>query len=194
MPATITQFQPEARAIEALSRQNYREVLVFMMDNYGNQIYRFCIQMLADRESAKDVHQMVFVQAYEGLGAFKGKSSLRTWLFSIARNRCLDALKMTRRREQRITLVEELPETSVEQQTDSEVFEGDLRHRLAECLRKLAPHVRSAVLLRFQEERSYREMSQISSEKPATIQARVVRALPVLRRCLEQGGVTSESL
>ncbi len=164
------------------------------MDSYGNQIYRFCRQMLSDGEMARDVHQMTFVQAYESLGGFKGKSSLRTWVFSIARNRCLDALKMTRRRERRISLVEELPETAADTHTDPEVFKGDLRQRLMECVGKLAPHIRSAVLLRFQEERSYQEMSQISSEKPATLQARVVRALPVLRRCLERAGVTNELL
>jgi len=82
----------------------------------------------------------------------------------------------------------------VDQQADSDIFKDDLRHRLMECLRKLAPNIRSAVLLRFQDEISYQEMSQICLEKPATLQARVVRALPVLRQCLEQGGVSNESL
>lgn len=194
MLSNTTQFNPEACVHNALAAGDYRKVLAFLMDNYGDQIYRFCMQMVADKNLAEDAHQMTFVQAYEGLGSFKGEASLRTWLFSIARNRCLDALKMTRRREKRITLVEELPETSEGQVADSDVFAGDLREGLLKCLQKLAPQVRSAVLMRFQEERSYKEMSQISSDKPATLQARVVRALPVLRRCLEQGGITSELL
>lgn len=194
MNANVQQLHPEARASQALSSGDYKEVLKLLMDNYGDQIYRFCMQMVTDKNLAEDAHQMTFVQAYEGLGAFKGEASLRTWLFSIARNRCLDALKMTRRRERRITLVEDLPETSENQPANSDVFGSDLNERLLKCLQKLAPQVRSAVLMRFQEERSYKEMSQISSDKPATLQARVTRALPVLRRCLEQGGITSELL
>ncbi len=189
-----SRIDPETRAANALSEKDYKQVLSVLMSAYGDQIYRFCMQMVADKNLAEDAHQMTFVQAYEGLSAFKGEASLRTWLFSIARNRCLDALKMTRRRERRITLVEELPETSENQSANSDVFGSDLHEGLLKCLQKLAPQVRSAVLMRFQEERSYKEMSQISSDKPATLQARVTRALPVLRRCLEQGGITSELL
>lgn len=194
MMTNVTQLEPEAIAIEALSKKDYRKVLKFLMEAYGNQIYRFCLQMVTEKGLAEDAHQMTFVQAYEGLSSFKGNSSLRTWLFSIARNRCLDALKMTRRREQRVTLVDELPDISSDQQVDSEIAKNHLRDQLVKCLRKLAPHVRSALLLRFQEERSYQEMSQICLEKPATLQARVARTLPVLRQCLEQMGVSNESL
>lgn len=194
MTSTVIQFDSERSVDQALVSGDYRTVLKFLMDAYGNQIYRFCMQMVKDEQLAEDVHQMTYVQAYEGLGSFKGNSSLRTWLFSIARNRSLDALKMTRRRERRITLVDELPENQNEQPVDNEAQQSGLRQQLQKCLQKLAPHIRSAVLLRFQQEHSYKEMSDISDEKPATLQARVVRALPVLRECLEQGGITSESL
>ena len=190
----VANMTSENAANTAFSDGDHKEVLKLLMDNYGDQVYRFCMQMVADKNLAEDTHQMTFVQAYEGLGRFKGEASLRTWLFSIARNRCLDALKMTRRRERRITLVEELPEKSENLPANPEVFGSDLHEGLLKCLQKLAPQARCAVLMRFQEERSYKEMSQISSDKPATLQARVTRALPVLRRCLEQGGITSELL
>ncbi len=192
---TVSRLQSGEALLEAaLTQGDYRRVLTLLMNQYGNQIYRFCLRMVKEQGMAEDVHQMTFVQAYESLPAFKGHSSLRTWLFSIARNRCLDSLKMTRRRERRITLVEQLPETAGDQHSDAQLSSGGFSAQLARCLRQLAPHIRSAVLLRFQAEHSYQEISQICSEKPATLQARVVRALPVLRHCLEQGGITSESL
>ena len=64
--------------------------------------------------------------------------------------------------------------------------------RVARCkigLEKLEPHVRIAVVLRYQEGFSYEQMAQICHEKPATLQARVARAMPLLRRCLENKGV-----
>jgi RNA polymerase sigma-70 factor (ECF subfamily) len=60
---------------------------------------------------------------------------------------------------------------------------------LEECLDELPPHVRAAVRLRYEEGLSYEEMSRICEERPATLQARVARALPLLRRSLEGRGI-----
>jgi RNA polymerase sigma-70 factor (ECF subfamily) len=54
-----------------------------------------------------------------------------------------------------------------------------------QCLQKLAPHVLTAVLLRFQQGFTFEEMAAICDEKPGTLQAQVAGALPVLRRCIE---------
>ena len=59
---------------------------------------------------------------------------------------------------------------------------------LEQCLAALVPRARAAVLLRYQEGFSYPEMAAICHERPATLQARVARALPPLRRCLENRG------
>jgi RNA polymerase sigma-70 factor (ECF subfamily) len=156
------------------------------MDAYGTPLYRFCRRLVGEEALAEDAHQLTFVQAYEGLARFDRRSSLRSWLYSIARHRCLDALKITRRRRARIEAVPELPERPVAEASAEERLVERVRRRMLEsCLGKLAPKVRSALLLRFQEELSYPEMAQVSGERPATLQARVARALPALRHCLE---------
>jgi RNA polymerase sigma factor (sigma-70 family) len=62
-------------------------------------------------------------------------------------------------------------------------------HRLAQvverCLFALAPAAREAVLLRYQQELSYDEAAEVTGERPGTLQQRVARALPVLRKCVE---------
>ena len=55
--------------------------------------------MVDDGDLADEAHQMTFVQAYEGLPQFAGRSSLRTWLYTIASRVCLDALKDRGRRQ-----------------------------------------------------------------------------------------------
>ncbi len=57
--------------------------------------------------------------------------------------------------------------------------------RVARCLEGLAPPIRLALLLRYQEGFSYEEMGEMCRERPVTLQRRVVRAMLVLRRCLE---------
>lgn len=181
---------PEEEALEALERRDYEAALTVLMSAYGGPLYRYCRHMMGDDARAEDVHQMTFVQAYQALPGFVHRSTLRTWLYGIARHRCLDALKVGRRRQARFKLVGDLPESADPAAGAEERLAARDRSRLlARCLRVLAPKARSAVLLRYQEGLSYPEMAALSRERAPTLQARVARALPALRRCLEAAGV-----
>src|SRR5205823_13778269 len=123
--------------------------------------------------------------AFNDFDDFGGTAAVRSWLYGIARHRCLDALKHRRRWSRRFSLSGESHEPADEASPVDERLasrsQGDL---LRHCLGKLAPHARIAVLLRYQEDMAYEEMGRICRERAATLQARVARALPVLRRCL----------
>lgn len=191
LDAIASDENPEQEILRALERGDDKEALTLLMGLYGEPLYRFCRQMVQDEELAQDVHQMTFVQAYEGLASFARRSALRVWLFSIARHRALDALKALRRRRARFHAVETLPEPAAPQRgVDEQLAARSLRQALARCLDTLAPRARMAVLLRFQEEISYVEMARLLTERAATLQARVARAMPVLQRCLEERGMT----
>jgi RNA polymerase sigma-70 factor (ECF subfamily) len=163
------------------------------MQAHGAEVHRFCTSMLGDATLADDVHQAVFVQAYEGLATFRREGSYRSWLFGIARHRCLDAAKARRRWRWRFVLGKD---------DHASHFDGDpplVEHTretdrrsdaLADCLRALAPHVRVAVLLRYEQGLPYEEIARVSRERAATIQMRVARALPVLRDCVIGKGGT----
>jgi RNA polymerase sigma-70 factor (ECF subfamily) len=142
--------------------------------------------MVRDPALAEDILQTIFLQAYKGLGRFQGRSSLRTWLMGIARHRCLDAIKARRRWGQTFEPGEPPPSSAA---TEDPVGRLALSQSLETCLGKLEDNVRDTVLLRYIEGFSYPEMEQICGEKAATLQMRVGRALPVLRRCLESRGV-----
>jgi RNA polymerase sigma-70 factor (ECF subfamily) len=181
---------PEEAAHEALAGGDRDEALAILMGEFGVQIYRHCRQVVGDDALAADVQQTVFVQAYRDLPHFSGRSSFRTWLFAIARHRCLDAVKTERRRHRRFLLGRVLADRPDMRPGARETLE---RHADAQAvdraLATLRPEVRIAVLLRYHEDMSYEEMSQICSERPATLQARVARALPKLRRALEKEGL-----
>jgi RNA polymerase sigma-70 factor (ECF subfamily) len=160
------------------------------MEAYGEAIYRVCRRMVADADLAEDVHQLTFVQAYAGLEAFADRSSLKSWLYGIARHRCLDAVSSRRRQLRLVSAVPELPD-AVDPQADPEagVAETGFWKGVQRCLEELAPRARVAVLLRFHSGLSYPEMAEACGERSATLHARVARALPVLRRCLEGWGI-----
>lgn len=181
----------ESSALARLEGADLEGALEVLMTAYGKALYRYCLHQLGDGDLADEVHQTVFVQAFDALPGFRRGSTFRTWLYGIARHRCLDAAKIRRRRERRFHLTDRLPEAPSPAPGPEERLSGHRRKgALAECLARLAPRVRDSVLLRFQQELSYVEMSALAGERAPTLQARVVRALPALRRCLEEKGVT----
>ncbi len=181
----VVRFDPEAEALAAMAQRDWRRALTVLMQAYGDALYRHCRHMLGHDDAAEDVHQIVFVQAYRDLPRFQGGSSLRTWLYGIARHRCLDALKRSRRWRARFEHRDALPEVA---DAGAGAVERVRAAELGRALAALSPKVRSAVLLRYQDGLSYEEMAIVCGERPATLQARVTRALPKLRAELERRG------
>jgi RNA polymerase sigma-70 factor (ECF subfamily) len=73
-------------AFRALTDPHHRELLVH------------CYRMLGSRQDAEDALQETLLSAWRGLGEFEGRASVRTWLYRIATNICLNAMRATRRR------------------------------------------------------------------------------------------------
>ena len=181
---------PESDAAHALARGDRGRALDVLMPAYGKMIYGYCRRILEDADLADDVLQTTFLQAFEAFDRFDGRSSLRTWLFGIAHHRCLDAMKSRRRRQHRLDsldVVAQVADPSIG--IEDSAAADQRRAALQDCLEQLEAHVRQTVLLRFDLGFSYPEIAAICNEKPPALQARVARALPVLRRCLETKGV-----
>lgn len=188
--AAETFDDPERDALAALDRADRDAALTILMRAYGAPLYRYCRRMVDDDALAQDAHQMSFVQAYEAMGSFSRRSSLRTWLFGIARHRCLDAIKIERRRRRRFSGLGEAADRPASGVSPPDRLGArSLEAALAACLGELAPRIRAAVLLRFQQGLSYVQIATLTGERAATLQARVARALPVIRRCLEGRGL-----
>jgi RNA polymerase sigma-70 factor (ECF subfamily) len=64
--------------------------------NYS-KVARWCLRFASDHESAADLAQEVFTKAYQKLKSFQGQSTFSTWLFSIARNHCLNFIRANAR-------------------------------------------------------------------------------------------------
>jgi RNA polymerase sigma factor (sigma-70 family) len=85
-----------------------------LFDEHGDRILALTLRLLGDRSAAEDATQETFLRAFQGAGSFAGESTPSTWLFSIARNVCLDRLRARPRRsfaslEEIITRAREVP-------------------------------------------------------------------------------------
>jgi RNA polymerase sigma factor (sigma-70 family) len=180
----------EQEAQRALAGGDRNRALTLLMSAYATSLYRYCRAMLRQPEMAEDAHQTVFLQAYQDLHRFGGRSSFKTWLFGIAHHRCLDAIKAQRRRTTRFASLDDEPDRVGPGDAQEDYVAGrEMAEALRRCLDGLSEHVRAALLLRYQAGMSYVELESVCGERAPTLQARVARALPSLRRCLEERGV-----
>src|SRR6516164_9629704 len=69
------------------------EFLNQLFERHHARVAAWCYRMTGDVDSAADLAQEVFLKAFQNLDSFRGQSKFTTWLYSIARNQCFDALK-----------------------------------------------------------------------------------------------------
>jgi len=181
--------EPDSALVGAFEAQNYKLAIEILITLYGDYIYGYCRRILGNHAEADDVSQTVFAQAFQGMKALSGVHSVRAWLRAIARNRCLDHMKALRRAPE--ILSDDDLAVAADRHLANSVTDNDprIRKALDECLDCLDARSRALLVLRFHDELSYDEIGKLTSDKPGALRVRLARALPILRRCLEQKGV-----
>jgi RNA polymerase sigma-70 factor (ECF subfamily) len=168
----------------ALAENDHKRTLTLLMTRYGDRIYRYALGMTGEPQMADEIRQVVFVEAFRDLPNFAGRSPVLGWLFAIARHRCLDIAK-TQRRWNRRYKHDPPDELASDDDPDRALDASRLAGLLARCMNALAPAAREAVVLRYQHELPYDEVAVLVGERIGTVQQRVARALPVLRKCVD---------
>jgi len=92
------------------ARAGDEEAFRELIDPYRGQLQLHCYRILGSVHEAEDLLQETLLAAWRGLELFDGRSSLRAWLYRIATNRCLNALRDKRRRPRTVEAIAELPE------------------------------------------------------------------------------------
>jgi RNA polymerase sigma-70 factor (ECF subfamily) len=134
-------------------------------------------RLLGDRGEMDDVLQEAYVRAFLALPRFRGESSLRTWLYRVVYNACLDHLKRPRPQTSELR-----PELDARARDPAELVAT--RAALTHALAELAPAERAAVLLVDAEGLSYDDAARIVGVPPGTLASRLSRARAALRRSL----------
>lgn len=105
--ALISRYREEA------DKQVAEQCVNELFRRHHAKVARWCLSFAPDRESAADLAQEICAKAYKNLGYFKGQSKFSTWLFSIARNHCLNAVRArssTPDMESEETVIDSLPD------------------------------------------------------------------------------------
>jgi RNA polymerase sigma-70 factor (ECF subfamily) len=76
-----------------LQQRKYDQALEALLDAYEQKVFHMAVAILRDRGRAEEVAQDVFLKAWRAFPTYDGRAAVSTWLYAIARNTCLSALR-----------------------------------------------------------------------------------------------------
>ena len=144
-------------------------------------LFAFFLRSLPNFADAEDLTQKTFVRLYGSVSRYQPKAKFSTWLFTIARNLLIDELKRRKRRPQEVELEDFSSFGSTEGTTKREWEEV-----LSVEIEKLPENHRSALLLRIQQEWSYREIADLMNASESSVKTWIHRARLALREALNE--------
>ena len=188
--AAVVETDPDRPLIED-ARAGSTDAFEGLVRRYQSRILNFTLAATARSDEAEDLTQEVFLRAYRGLARFRGESSFKTWVYSIATNVVRTHLA---RRIKRAPVWAETP-AAPGGEDSSTAFDvaahGDLetdtalRQAIDGALAALPEDLRLAVILRDVQGLEYREIAEITGSPMGTVESRIFRARRRLRPMLE---------
>ena len=152
-----------------------------IMIRYERQIYRVCYRFVENRDDAMDLAQEVFIKAFEHLSTFRRESSLKTWLYRIAMNHCINHVK---KHSQEFVEVSEYT-GKIPASTQVQLEDREQREHFRRMVKRLPPKQKAILELRINEQLSYEEIAKMSGRSVSTIKASVFFALEKLRKLVK---------
>ena len=177
----------ETDLTEGLRRQNPKAQQQ-TIDRYGREVFAQVVRLIPVMENAEEVYQDVFVKVFSHIGQHDAeRSSLRTWISRIAYN---EAVSFLRRKRMPVVYFEDYGHEA-DKLSDAEVDET-LGHANAEtvqliraALKHLPPEERALVTMFYYEERSLKEIADITESIPTTVASRLCRTRKKLCRIIK---------
>jgi RNA polymerase sigma-70 factor (ECF subfamily) len=162
-----------------------------LLSEYQQPVYNLVSRLLNDGGDASDVVQEVFLKIFRKIGAFRGDSSLKTWIYRITVNEAYNYQRwFGRHRRQEVGLEADAEGGMGYSQWLSDPARSPFdcaadkeRHELVEAaLARLNPIFRTVVVLRDIEELSYEEIAEILQVALGTVKSRILRGRDALRK------------
>ncbi|MEP0425594.1 MAG: sigma-70 family RNA polymerase sigma factor [Roseobacter sp.] len=161
-----------------------KQAMRVLYDRYNTAIYAFAVSRCKNAELASDCVHDTMLDVWRTSSRFAGTSSVKTWLFSIARNKLVDAL----RKRGKLSFVEEVPEAvDTAPNPEAAAIAASEKKRLHSCLTALKDVQQSAIRLAFLEDLTYPEIAEIEDVPVGTVKTRIFHAKQALMRCLSAG-------
>jgi RNA polymerase sigma-70 factor (ECF subfamily) len=171
-------------------RHRYGDETAFeeIYDRFGAMVFNVALRLCGEPEEAADLSQETFLKIHRHLAGFRGRSSLKTWIYRVTINCC-----RSRYKRQKTWRTKVLPESEekLERLADSHrspeerAIARNTVESVEQALDQLPAIYREAVLLRDIEGLTYEEISHVLGQRLGTVRSRIARGRDRLRVLLE---------
>lgn len=153
-----------------------KEAFTWVVDTYRDMVYTICLRMLTVEADAMETAQDVFVKAYRAIGTFQEKAKFSTWLYRIAYNQCISAI---RKKVRVIDLVDNIPEDEISESdiNGMEIITGEERSHYLQLALDALPETDAVVVTLFYfDELSLEEIAEITGLTSGNIRIKLHRS------------------
>jgi RNA polymerase sigma-70 factor (ECF subfamily) len=175
-----------------------RSAFTILVRRHKTPIFNFILRQVRTRATAEDLTQDVFVRVVQNAATFKHEARFTTWVYSIARNLCIDHLrKMSLRRHPSLdqasgkdkdgpTLGEKVADDHPSAAADRRVTATDIGERIIVAVEALPPEQREVFLLRQLAKVPFKEIAKMTGVPENTVKSRMRYALERLQEALSE--------
>lgn len=174
--------EPSDSALIVRWRGGDERAATLLVERHAPAVGRFLVS-LGVREELDELVQDTFVRAFGSLDGFRAESSLRTWLFTIARNLVRDRVR-SRRGEREVVPIEEEHAMTAQDPLDRTVAE-ETEVRLRAAVARLSPMQREVFTLRVAEGLSYKEIAGIVGSTEGAARVHYHNAVRAIKEYLD---------
>ena len=139
-----------------------------------------------DPDEGAELAQETWVTVWRSASQYRGDGRFVVWLLTLARNRCRNQLRDQGAMRDRALRAASEPGAAPSPDQIDRLLDEERRRRVRECLARLPPRMREALLLRYAEELSYDEMAAVLDAGESTLRSRVHHGLRSLKALLEK--------
>lgn len=161
-----------------------RDAFARLVECYWDRLYRWMYQLTRDRHKAEDLTQETFLKVLAALGSFRTGTNFRAWLFRIGHNNFVNLKRAERKNVQ--TLSDDPPSRDPGTPDGSAADRESLR-LVARAVEDLSAEFRSALLLRVDDQLSFRDVAAVLNITEETARWRVFKARQKLMKAIGPG-------
>jgi RNA polymerase sigma-70 factor (ECF subfamily) len=165
-----------------LEKHRYRQAFERLLELYEVKVFRMALMFVRDAGRAEEIAQDIFLKLWQVLPAYDGRAAPSTWLYTIARNACLSALRSDVHRKTRSL------DSIAEPVAGGVAGGGDVLDRieLQRCVERLPQMQRDVITLFYLQEKSVDEVARMLDLPEGTVKSHLYRARLALAAMIKE--------
>jgi RNA polymerase sigma-70 factor (ECF subfamily) len=157
-----------------------KDALTELIDRYQAPLRYFISRLSENPETAEDIFQDTWLTVIKRIYSLKKLDAFSTWLYRIARNKVYQQL----RRKKMLSKLDD--NITVGNNTEDDDFSSEDAAKIHRCLKELQPEHKEVLMLRFLEQMSYKQISEVINCNLGTVKSRIHYAKLALKKELEK--------